>query len=127
VLLDDLPEASRFKEATERTFRVVEYQGDDEELPKGTLLKLQAIGPPPKDVEVIAEYVDWTHERKLLARNALETACARADGRNYQPDVEGLIEPLTAILLEREQRARSEFQERGQTHILSGLFGFGRR
>jgi hypothetical protein len=121
VLLDELPETSKFKEASERTFWVAEYKGDKEEL-KGELLQILAHGRPPSDVEVIAEYVDWTYDRKLLARNTLELANLRADGRDYQPDTTGLVEPLTAILITRRQRQEAELQLRGRMHIESGLY-----
>ncbi|OIN79768.1 hypothetical protein [Mycobacterium malmoense] len=125
TLLNEFPETSTFKEATERTFWVAEYLGDGQH--KGKLLKLRAIGRPPPDVKVIATYIDWTHDRKLLARNTIELASLRADGHNYQPDLTGLIEPLQAILAERRNHAASELAERGKNHILAGLYGYEKR
>jgi hypothetical protein len=118
VLLDGLPDASKFKEASERTFRVVEHIAGDH---KGQLSLLRAIGAAPDGVEVIAEYVDWTHDRKLLARNTTEIASMRADGRDYQPDLTGLIEPLTQIVAAREQKAEEEFAARAGGFIRNSL------
>lgn len=122
-LLAELPETSTFKEASERTLRVVEYRGDDEEL-KGKLLLMPAIGRPPTDVEVIDEYVDWTFDRKLQARNVRELASLRADGHDYQPDLTGLIEPLEAILGARRQQAKSNLVAQAKSQIHSGLYGY---
>ncbi|GFG74657.1 hypothetical protein [Mycobacterium botniense] len=63
----------KFKEASERTFRVAEYVGEDKQL-TGKLLRIPAAGAPPKDVKVIATYIDWTYDRKLLARMTRELA-----------------------------------------------------
>lgn len=116
VLLDGLPDTAKYKESTERTFRVVQ---DD----KGQLFMHPAIGPPPKDMVVITEYVDWTHDRKLLARNTSEIASMRADGRDYQPDLTGLIEPLTQILDDRQREEQYRFTTRAENFIRDGLHG----
>lgn len=124
VLLRELPEVSRFKEASERTFRVVEYQGEndgDKGLVKGAIYRLPAMGWPPSDVEVIAEYVDWTYDRKLLARNTREVANARADGHDYSPDMTGLIEPLDAIVAAHQNSKRASIVAKGRAHIFAGL------
>ncbi|UXA09613.1 hypothetical protein KXD96_28020 (plasmid) [Mycobacterium sp. SMC-2] len=125
-LLDGLPEASKFKEASERTFRVAEYRGERTDL-KGKLLQMPAVGPAPKDVVVVAEYVDWTYDRKLAARNVRELVALRNDGRGSQVDFAGLLEPLDMVLLERQRKAEAEIQARGQQHILAGLYGYERR
>lgn len=124
-LLDGLPETSKFKEASQRCFRLVEYQGLDENY--GKLYLIPAAGRPPSDVTVLHEYVDWTAERKLLARNTRELASMRADGRDYRPDLTGLIEPLHALLAERESQAKDKLRSRAQQHIHSGLYGYERR
>lgn len=125
ALLDEVPEHSKFREATERTFWIGEYLGDGEH--HGKLIKLPALGRPPRDVKVITTYVDWTSERKLLARNTLEIASMRADGRDYTPDQTGLIEPLAVFLAERKRQEATKLQAVGADHILAGLHGNGRR
>ncbi|MDY0112710.1 MAG: hypothetical protein RBS21_00360 [Corynebacterium sp.] len=125
ALLDELPPDSKFREAAERTFWVGEYQGGGEH--HGKLIKLPARGRPPRDVKVVATYVDWTPERKLLARNTLEIAAMRADGRDYTPDATGLIEPLAAILAARRREEETRLQGIGADHILAGLHSNGRR
>lgn len=122
-LLDGLPETSRFKEAVERMLRVVEYRGDDPKL-KGKLLLMPAIGRPPADVTLVDEYVDWTFDRKLQARNVRELASLRADGHDYRPDMTGLVEPLEAILARREHKAKTERIARAQSQIHAGLYGY---
>jgi hypothetical protein len=118
VLLDELPETSAFGEAT-RTFHVVEH--------KGQLLRIRAAGRPPKDVKVVATYVDWTFDRKLLARNTRETALARADGRGYQPDLTGLMEPLEMIRAQRVAEAKNRLRVDAQSRIHAGLYGYEKR
>ncbi|ORV92803.1 hypothetical protein AWC11_07315 [Mycobacterium interjectum] len=125
-LLDGLPETSKFKEASERTLRVVEYQGDNAQL-KGKLLLMPAIGRAPTDVELIAEYVDWTFDRKLQARNVRELASLRADGHDYRPDLTGLLEPLEAILADRLRKAKADRIARAQSQIHAGLYGYERK
>jgi hypothetical protein len=121
VLLAGLPDTSRFKERTERTFRVVErLEGKD----KGKLFLRPALGKPEPGVEVIAEYVDWPFDRKLLARNTSEIASMRADGRDYDPDITGLIEPLRKILDDHENQREATRIARARKHIDAGLIGF---
>ncbi|WP_157139269.1 MULTISPECIES: hypothetical protein [Mycobacterium] len=122
ALLDGLPENSKFKEASERTFRVAEYVGEDKQL-TGKLLRIPAAGAPPKDVKVIATYIDWTYDRKLLARMTRELAALRADRGAPQPDIAALLEPLDAILLERKELERAELVRRAKSHISVGLYG----
>ncbi|MCV7232761.1 MULTISPECIES: hypothetical protein [Mycobacterium] len=122
ALLDELPETSKFKEASERTFRLVEEISG-----KQRLLLIPAAGRPPKDVKVVATYVDWTFDRKLLARNTRELASLRADRGGPQPNIAELLEPLDAILLERKAKAEEQLRERAKSHIHSGLYGYERR
>jgi hypothetical protein len=120
VLLDGLPETSNFKAAAERAYRVVAYRGDKPEL-QGKQLLMRAVGRAPKDVEVVAEYVDWTYDRKLLARNTREQVALRGDG-----DFRGLIEPLQEILADLQQKTVDERIAKGRAHIEAGLYGLGR-
>lgn len=124
VLLRELPETSRFKEATQRTFRVVEAVRGDH---KGKLFLTPALGRMGPDVKLVAEFVDWTYDRKLLARNTRELAALRNDGRDSQPDFTGLLEPLQQILADRAKRKRDEMRARGESFIRSGLYGYERR
>lgn len=125
-LLAGLPETSRFKEASERTFRVVEYRGDDPEL-QGKLLLMPGYGKPAKDVEVVAEYVDWTYEQKLAARNVRELVMLRNDGRDSTPDLTGLMEPLYEALDARKRRKRDDRLAKARSHIDKGLYAHERR
>lgn len=123
VLLNGMPSESKWKERTERTYRVVEHlEGPD----KGKLFLQPALGKPEPDVEIIAEFVDWPFDRKLLARNTSEIASMRADGRDYEPDMTGLIEPLSKILADHENQREAKRIARARKHIDAGLFGFGR-
>lgn len=112
-LLDGLPETSKFKEASERWLRVVEYIGDNPDL-KGELLVMSAAATPGPDVRVVAEYIDWTHDRKILARNTQEIISLRVEMRaafkfpDYEPDFTGLIEPLQVIRDEHKQKPRDD-------------------
>jgi hypothetical protein len=120
VLVHGLPDTSKYKEAAQRTLRVVLYCGEGEH--KGKLFLTPAIGKPSRDVVTIAEYIDWTFEQKLLARNAREVASMRNDGRDTQPDLTGLIEPLQQILLDRERRIEEQKRTGVQRHIHAGLY-----
>lgn len=120
-LLAELPETSRFKEASERTFRVVEYRGDDPKL-KDKLLLTPGYGKPPKGVEVVAEFVDWTREQKVAARNVRELVMLRNDGRDTTPDLTGLLEPLHEVLAARERRQRDDRLAKARSHIDKGLY-----
>lgn len=125
-LLAELPETSRFKEASERTFRVVEYKGDDPKL-KDKLLLMPGYGRAPKDVAVVAEYVDWTYEQKLAARNVRELVMLRNDGRDTTPDLTGLLEPLHEVLAARQRRQRDDRLAQARSHIDKGLYAHERR
>lgn len=115
ALLNGLPDESKFKEATQRTFRVIER--------KGKLMLTPALGTPPRDVEVIGEYVDWPFGQKLLARNTAEIASMRADGHDYEPDMTGLREPLQKILADHENSREAKRIARARAHIDAGLLG----
>ena len=121
VLLDGLPETSKFKEASERTFWLAEFTGEGEL--KGKLLQVLAVGDPPTDVKVITTYVDWTFDRKLLARNAREVATQRADGNGYYPDLTGLTEPTQEVLQAHQQAQDDKMRDRMADHIRAGLYG----
>jgi hypothetical protein len=118
VLLDELPDESRFREAAERTFHVAEH--------KGQLLRVRAAGRPPTDVKIVATYTDWTFDRKLLARNTRELAAMRADHRSDAPDLSALVEPLDQILAERAAKERAELKADGQSRIHAGLYAYER-
>ena len=118
-LLDELPEDSKFKEAAERTFWVVEYQGDDADL-KGKLLQIAAIGrKPPSDTKLVATYVDWTYDRKLAARTVRELIALRGGG-----DFSNLTEPVEAIMADRQARKDAARVDLGRSQIHSGLYGY---
>lgn len=125
-LLDGLPESSRFKEASERTFRVVEYRGPDPDL-KDALLLMPGYGKPPKDVAVVAEYVDWTLDRKIAARNVRELVMLRNDGRDTTPDLAGLYEPLEEVLAQRERQKRADLVAKARSHIHQGAYAYEKR
>lgn len=125
-LLDGLPETSKFKEASERTFRVVEYRGDDPEL-KDALFLTPGYGNPPKDVVVVAEYVDWTLDRKIAARNVRELVMLRNDGRDTTPDLAGLYEPLHEALAQRERQKRADLVAKARAHVHKGIYAHERR
>lgn len=84
VLLEELPEKSRFKEARDRTYRLVKHEGELKAFtPYGTL---------PDGVELVADnVVDWTQAEHVWARIARESAVG-----NYGADADftGLIPPL---------------------------------
>jgi hypothetical protein len=125
-LLGALPDSSGFKEATERTFRVARYCGNERPELKGKLLHMSALGDAPSDVEVVAEYVDWPFDRKLAARAVRELVAARVDGTGAQVDFSGLLEPLEMVLLQQQRAAQDAVRERAERHILAGLFGHER-
>lgn len=125
-LLAGLPETSTFKEASERTFRVVEYRGPDPAL-KDQLLLMPGYGKPPKDVAVVAEYVDWTLDRKIAARNVRELVMLRNDGRGTTPDLAGLYEPLEEVLAQRERQKRADLVAKARSHVHQGVYGYERR
>jgi hypothetical protein len=128
-ILAELPSKSKFKEASERSRRVVEYHGDGEL--SGKLLLMPGIGQVPKDVTVVAEFIDWTHEQKVQARGVQELAALRVDlrppGYRYTPDFTGLQEPVEAILAERKRNAKAQLRSEAQEQIHAGLYGPERR
>ncbi|GAB5002427.1 MULTISPECIES: hypothetical protein [Mycobacterium] len=125
-LLAELPETSRFKEAAERTFRVVEYRGPDPNL-KDQLLLIPGYGKLPKDVAVVGEYVDWTLDRKIAARNVRELVMLRNDGRDTTPDLAGLYEPLHEVLAQRERQKRADLVAKARAHVHRGAYSYERR
>lgn len=70
---------------------------------------------------LVAEFVDWTHDRKIAARTAQELACLRADGRGYEPSVDGLNEPLAVALRERIRRRNEQHRERARTSVRDAI------
>lgn len=121
TLLDGLPDDSKFKEASERTFWIVEYQGDDPDL-KGKLLEIRALGrKPPSDTELVATFVDWTYDRKLAARTVRELIAARGGA-----DFSNLTEPRDAIVAARQAQKDSERLEQAKSRIHAGLYGYER-
>lgn len=133
ALIDELPESSKFKEASERTRRIVERDGKLFEL-AATVKTTDGLLFPvelPDNAVLVAEYVDWTHDRKLLARQARELAAfrmeARPPGQGYDVDFGGLTEPRQAILADRAQRAHAENLRGAKNVIRSALFANERR
>jgi hypothetical protein len=145
-LLEGLPDSSTFKVAVERTFQVVEITAEGPhqdtlcQVPLGMRLmeitagehkgKLWAapIGQRLSDVrpipcQLVAEYVDWTYDQKLLARNVRELASMRADGQGYVPDFTGVTEPLKLILQEHQRSADQRMVNRFEGRIKAGLYG----
>ncbi|TDH57551.1 hypothetical protein E2F47_01930 [Mycobacterium eburneum] len=119
ALVEEFPETSTFKEARDRTFRLVERDGK--------LGLFTGDGKLPQGAQVIARYVDWTDERKMAGRAVQELAAMRADGRGYQPDFTGLREPLTEILLERKRKQEAEIRARVHESIRSELYAYEKR
>lgn len=117
VLLNGLPEDSEFKKASERTYRIVKYCGDNPEL-KGKYLRLKAIGAPPKDCELLVEYLDWTFDQKLQARTVRELAALRPE-----PDFTGVTEPEQIILANLRAQEMQRLDDSFDAHLMAGLHG----
>lgn len=120
-LLEGLPETSRYKEALERTYRVVRYCGDDPELKAkhgDNNLLMPAVGKPPTDVTVLAEFVDWTFDRKIAARTVRELIAARG-----QDDFSNLEEPLTETLASIEAQEKSDKAALVRNRLMGSAFG----
>ena len=115
ALLDDLPEDSTFREKAERTFRLVELASRE-------LRIFPLVGALPEGAKVEATYTDWTMDRKIAARLAQEVALSRADGKDYQPDLDGLREPLHRALSERESRLKRIERDGASSVIKRGLY-----
>ena len=112
VLLEELPETSRFKTARDRTYRVVRHEGEVKTYtPQGKL---------PEDVELLAEkVVDWTQAEHVQARIAREIAVFNAGGK---ADFTGLIPPL-AEWDESENKVTDEEYDAQQAAIDAQLHG----
>lgn len=119
ALIEEFPESSTFMQARDRGRRLVEH--DDK------LYLFGAQGRVPDDGLLIASYVDWTDERKLIGRAIQEIAAMRADGNGYQPDFTGLRDPLSQILMDREVKKRSEVVEAARKSIRDELYAYERR
>lgn len=126
VLLAELPESSKFKEASERGRRIVEYVGDDPDLEKGSLLLMPGYGRLPADVKVIEEYVDWTLDRKLAARQLREMIAARSYAEGFTADYTHLEEPLRETMMARERKKRSDLIAKAREHARRGLYAHER-
>ena len=120
VLLEELPEESSFKQARDLTMRLVEHEEK--------LLLFHAHGALPDGAKLIAEFVDWTFERKLLARNTRELVALRGDLDNQlDTDLNNLLEPLDALLVARERQKQVENVQGAKRAIRAGLYAYERR
>lgn len=126
VLLDELPATSKFKEAYERGRRLVEYIGDDPSLPKGSLLLMPSYGRLPRDVKVVAEYIDWTLDQKLAARTVRELVAARSFAEGFKADFTHLEEPLHEAIAARERKKRSDLVAKARAHVARGAYAYER-
>lgn len=97
ALLADTPADSAFRERGERGMQLVE-------LPDGDLRLYSILAPVPDGGRVEATFIDWPADRKIAARVAAEVALSRADGRGYEPNLDGLREPLFVALQARRDR-----------------------
>lgn len=113
ALLTDLPESSTFRERAERTHRLVEVDG------QLRLYSVLADLPPGAVIE--AEFVDWTYDRKIAARTALEIALSRADRGGEHPSREGLDEPLVAALRRRAERKQELIRDRSRSQVRDAI------
>lgn len=127
-LIEGLPEDSDFKKARDRTFRVAERDGKLMLYP-AVVIDTDGITHPvelPADAELITQFVDWTHDRKIAARNARETAALRMElrhaGQGYDVDFSGLTEPLHQIVADRQQQAVAENHRGAKSAVRRGLF-----
>jgi len=126
VLLDELPDTSKFKEKLERGRRLVEYIGYDPSIEQGSLILMPAHGRLPQDVRVVEEYVDWTLDRKLAARNVRELIAARSYAEGFKADFTHLEEPLRELLNAREHNKRSGLLAKAREHARRGLYAHER-
>jgi hypothetical protein len=116
VLLAGLPDVSKYKEASERTYRVVEYTGEGEL--KGKLILTPAIGPQLPETELVEEFVDWTFDQKLMARTVRELCVA-----NGYTDFSGVTEPLTLVQQKHAANKAAKLQAKAENFIHAGLYG----
>ncbi|KLO31898.1 hypothetical protein ABW16_01735 [Mycolicibacter heraklionensis] len=117
ALLSDLPETSSFRERVERTHRLVEVIEDGQ----SSLRLYSVLTPLPDGAVVEAEFVDWTYDRKIAARTALEVALSRADRGGEPPSRDGLDEPLVEALRRREQRKQAEIRDRYRSSVRDAI------
>ena len=129
-LLAEFPEDSELVKASGRTYRVVEVPaGEERKIVLLSAIRLDEYGlfeavELPDDAILIDEFVDWTHDRKIAARNAREIAIMRCErrGADYDPDMSGLNEPLRAILDSIELKKKRENISGAKSLIRGGLF-----
>lgn len=121
-MLNEFPEHSKFKERLERGRRVVEYIGYDPEIEQGSLFLKPAYGRLPQDVRVVEEYVDWTLDRKLLARQVRELIAARSHAEGFTPDFTHIEEPIQEFMAARERQKKSELVAAARAHVRRGAF-----
>lgn len=112
ALIEEFPEDSELVKASSRTYRVAEVDG---KLMLFAAVKLDERGlmervELPEGAKLIAEFVDWTHDRKIAARQTRELAIMRMEQSNgdYDVDMSGLDEPLRVILDDIEKRKKAE-------------------
>lgn len=122
VLLDEFPETSKFKETLERGRRIVEYIGYNPSMEQGSLLLKPAYGRLPQDVRVVAEYVDWTLDQRLAARQVREQIAARSYAEGFTADYTHLEEPLREFLNARERNKKSDLIAKARAHARRGLY-----
>lgn len=122
ALLCDLPETSAFRERSERTHRLVEVDVDG----RKELRLYSVLSELPAGAVIEAEFVDWTHDRKIAARTALEIALSRADRGAEPPSREGLDEPLVEALRRRAERKQSQIRD-GHRSLVRDAINRGKR
>lgn len=115
-LIAEFPEHSKYREAAERTIRVVED-------PDGGVHLFGSAGALPEWATEVASYVDWTYDRKIAARLVCEVAAMRADTTGDAPDFTGLREPLKQLLIDREHASRARVRAGASGVIRAGLYG----
>jgi hypothetical protein len=102
VLIEELPEASKFKIARDRTLRVCSFEGKNYTFARA--------GELPEGVEHFATVVDWTKAEHVQARIAREVAAARGG----EVDFTGLIPPVEAAIQERAKNKQDDLIERAR-------------
>ncbi|UVO12809.1 hypothetical protein NM962_01170 [Mycobacterium sp. SVM_VP21] len=117
-LLSDLPEDSTFRERAERTHRLVEVDGQ--------LRLYSVLAELPPNAVIEAEFIDWTYDRKIAARTALEIALSRADRGGEHPSRDGLDEPLVEALRRRAERKQTQIRD-GHRSLVRDAINRGKR